>query len=250
MNNSEPNDSSESDFTPRHSADVWDHIARERRQIGYDLHDGLLQQIIGAGMLLEALRYRIVGGHITTEKDILHISQILDGAIKEGRTLIRQLEHNQLECSDSLDVLLKSWISNLEQQTKKIHFRLQIAPELERQLRELSPKVTGHLLALVREGTANIVKHSKATEALISLQPFPTQPIISNSGGTPSTSKAILIIRDNGRGLNIGELWDEDQKNHFGLSSMQHRAESIGGTFSLQSAPGQGTELQIRFPLE
>lgn len=234
--------------SPRPSPDLWQHLARERRQIGYDLHDGLLQQIIGAGMLLEALRYRIVGGHVTTEKDILNIAQIIEGAIQEGRALIRKLEHNDLEETESLEVLLNRWQATLQKQTEKIHFHLQIEASLAKSLTHLPPKVTGHLLAIVREATSNILRHSKATEAHISLQSTPAAPHTNNTSATPPAT-AQLTIRDNGRGMEIGELWDEDEKDHFGLSSMQHRAESIGGSFSLETAPGKGTAIVVAFPI-
>lgn len=244
---SEPPSSLSSPIPP--AIDLWQHIARERRQIGYDLHDGLLQQIIGAGMLLEALRYRIVGGHITTEKDILNIAQILDNAIHEGRILIRQLEQNELAECESFEVSLKRWLATLEKQTNKIRFHMHIEPSVSTALHSLPPATTGHLLAIAREATSNILKHSKASEAHIELH-YQTHPSTANPQ-SPSERRpeARLTIRDNGRGMAIGELWDEDQKNHFGLSSMQHRAESIRGQLSLQSEPGQGTTVQLVFPL-
>lgn len=227
-----------SDSNPKDLPDVWQHIARERRQIGYDLHDGLLQQIIGAGMLLEALRYRIVGGYIATEKDVVHISKILEEAIAEGRALIRKLEFNDLEQLEPLPILLSRWLESAKKQTEKIVFRLHIAPELNESLALLSPQVAGHLLAIVREASANIMKHSKATKAEVSLR----------SAG--EGHRALLAIVDNGRGLDIGELWDEDLKDHFGLVSMRHRANAIGGTFELKSEPGKGTTVQIEFSLQ
>jgi signal transduction histidine kinase len=230
--------------------DIWQQIARERRQLGYDLHDGLLQQIIGAGMLLEALRYRIVGGHIATEKDISTISKIIEGAINEGRVLIRKLERNELEECESLTVLLSRWQAAFQKQTDKIRLHLHIEPSLVDRLSNLPPKVTGHILAIVREASSNILKHSKATEAHVRLQ---TTPSCSNSivtSKTPGNTDVLLTIHDNGRGMNIGELWDEDEKDHFGLSSMQHRAEAIGGKFSLRAEPGHGTTIEICFPLQ
>jgi signal transduction histidine kinase len=230
--------------------DIWQQIARERRQLGYDLHDGLLQQIIGAGMLLEALRYRIVGGHIATEKDLSNISKIIEGAINEGRVLIRKLEHNELEECESLTVLLSRWQAAFQKQTDKIRLHLHIEPSLVDPLSNLPPEVTGHILAIVREASSNILKHSKATEAHVRLLPDATCSNSSVTSKTPPNAAVLLTIRDNGRGMDIGELWDEDEKDHFGLSSMQHRAEAISGKFSLRSEPGQGTTIEIGFPLQ
>lgn len=256
MNDSQPHSSMEqngqSQFgatAPNLTNDLWQQIARERCQMGYDLHDGLLQQIIGAGMLLEALRYRIAAGHATTENDLLPIVKILQTAISEGRTLIRRLEHNELEETEHLDVLLNDQLASLQKRSDKTHFHLQLAPDIRDRLAQLPPHVIGHLNAIVREATSNILRHSKATEAHIILERSDSQNIAPQSPQSAGSIELLLTIRDNGRGMQIADEWDQEEKNHFGLASMQYRATSIGGVFSMQTEPGKGTAIQIRFPL-
>ena len=225
------------------TVDSWQLIARERRQIGYDLHDGLLQQIIGAGMLLEALRYRVVAGHVATEKDLLTIARILETAVAEGRKLIGQLERNEFEDPRSLTESLPPLVESIQSQTDKIKLRLHIEPSIETTLEQLSPRVTGHLLAIVRESLSNVLRHSRATEATIRLKDS-TSP-----NATQSTARqAVLEITDNGRGIDCNNMWEDDGPGHFGLASLQHRAQAIGGTLSFLSPATGGTLVQLVFP--
>lgn len=254
MSDSQPHNSMEYGQTqlgasiPGLTHDLWQQIARERRQIGYDLHDDLLQQIIGAGMLLEALRHRILAGHAATEKDLLPISNIIQAAISEGRTLIRRLEYNELEAPDPLPVLLSDWLATLQKQSDRIHFHLQLAADIKEHLAQLPPQFVGHLIAIVREATSNILRHSQATEAHIILERSNSQNISPQSSPSAHRTEFLLTIRDNGRGMQIAGEGDQEEKRHFGLASMQYRTASIGGHFSLQTEPGKGTAIQIRFP--
>jgi|GEM_PF-2037620 len=234
---------------PNLTNDLWQQIARERRQMGYDLHDGLLQQIIGAGMLLEALRYRIAAGHTTTEKDLLPIVKIIQAAISDGRTLIGRLEDNELEKPETLYVLLTDWLAILQKRSDRIRFHLQFAPEIKEQIAQLPPHVIGHLVAIVREATSNILRHSKATEAHIILERCNSPNISPQSSPSAGSFELLLTVRDNGRGMRIAADGNQEEKRHFGLASMRYRAASIGGIFSVQTEPGKGTAIQIRLPL-
>jgi signal transduction histidine kinase len=230
-------------FDYANAVDSWQLIARERRQIGYDLHDGLLQQIIGAGMLLEALRYRVVAGHVTTEKDITTIARILETAVNEGRKLIGQLERNEFDDPRSLNESLPLLVETIQSQTDKIKFHLHMEPAVESTLEKLSPRVTGHLLAIVRESMSNVLRHSRATEATIHLKDS------TNSNATQITSRHVALeITDNGRGIDFNNLWEDDGPAHFGIASLQHRAQAIGGTLSFQSPTTGGTLVQLVFP--
>jgi signal transduction histidine kinase len=83
---------------------------------------------------------------------------------------------------------------------------------------------------LVQEGLNNIVKHAQATRAAI---------VIERAAGVVR-----LTIEDNGRGFDPAVL-HQRARNGFGLKELAERARQLGGTFQLQSAPGQGTKIQI-----
>jgi signal transduction histidine kinase len=53
-----------------------------------------------------------------------------------------------------------------------------------------------------------------------------------------------MTIRDDGRGFS-GQTSAHGPDGHFGLTGMKERAEGIGGTFTVKSNPGAGTEISI-----
>jgi ligand-binding sensor domain-containing protein len=87
-----------------------------------------------------------------------------------------------------------------------------------------------NVLLIAKEAMNNIAKYSAATEARIQL------------GITKGYLQ--LKITDNGRGFNP----DSSHKGN-GLYNMQHRITSLGGTFHLEAAEGQGTTIHCRIPL-
>jgi signal transduction histidine kinase len=56
-----------------------------------------------------------------------------------------------------------------------------------------------------------------------------------------------LRIRDNGKGID-GRVLEAGRSGHFGLAGMRERAELLGGTFTLWSEPGSGTEVELTIP--
>jgi signal transduction histidine kinase len=80
----------------------------------------------------------------------------------------------------------------------------------------------------------NVLKHSHATEVVLSAQADDYQAEIS--------------LRDNGAGFDPAKVDPNSEKN--GLVNMRQRIESIGGRFAVESSPGKGTliRLTVNFP--
>jgi NarL family two-component system sensor histidine kinase LiaS len=58
-----------------------------------------------------------------------------------------------------------------------------------------------------------------------------------------------MSIKDNGRGFNLLGL-DKSPPGYHGLSIIKERAEGLGGSVNIITAPGQGTEIQVSLPVE
>jgi signal transduction histidine kinase len=91
----------------------------------------------------------------------------------------------------------------------------------------LSTQERHNLFMAVKEALNNVLKHSGATEVRISLV---------SAGG-----KLILTVADNGRGFSA----DPAPASGNGLANMRQRLERIGGRLSLETRPGQGTEIKM-----
>ena len=91
------------------------------------------------------------------------------------------------------------------------------------------------IFRITQEALNNIAKYSGADWVQLSLR---------KTKGT-----LVLIVRDNGRGFEIEKaLTKEGTERGLGLASMRERSELSGGTFSIESSPGQGTVVQVTWP--
>jgi two-component system, NarL family, sensor histidine kinase LiaS len=89
------------------------------------------------------------------------------------------------------------------------------------------------LLRIAQEALSNAARHANASLIALSLAPL--------------ERTVCLVVMDNGRGMEL----DESSATHgLGLRLMQERVQELQGTFLLESAPGQGTRLEIRVPQE
>jgi signal transduction histidine kinase len=96
----------------------------------------------------------------------------------------------------------------------------------------LPPDVTLCVYRVVQEAVQNALKHSGAREILIHLQ---------GSGGGLTVS-----VVDDGAGFDVSTKFGKG----LGLLSMNERLETIGGSLKIRSAPGEGTRLKIKVPVE
>jgi signal transduction histidine kinase len=98
--------------------------------------------------------------------------------------------------------------------------------QFEKPLQSIT-KIT--IYRLFQEGLNNILKHSRATKAYLSL--------------TSSGSTITAVIEDNGMGFLVDDVLSPLQTKSLGLISMRERVALIGGELKIVSSPGKGTKL-------
>jgi len=94
---------------------------------------------------------------------------------------------------------------------------------------ELSSETRETLFRIAQEALANVARHSSASYADIFLE--------------YGANTVTLIIKDDGRGFDTSA-----PHVGIGLSSMRERAEASGGSFTVESAPDQGTQIVVTLP--
>jgi signal transduction histidine kinase len=85
---------------------------------------------------------------------------------------------------------------------------------------------------IIQESLANIAKHARASRAEVAIEEGDDDVTIS--------------VRDDGVGFSLG---DPRKPNSFGLVGLRERAYLLGGEATIRSAPGQGTNVEVRLPL-
>jgi signal transduction histidine kinase len=94
------------------------------------------------------------------------------------------------------------------------------------------------LLRTVQEALANVRKHAQANRVSVTLSFM--------------DDEVILDVQDDGRGFvaaRVPSNRDRHVSNGFGIPSMRRRVENLGGTLTVESAPGEGTTLMVSIPL-
>jgi two-component system NarL family sensor kinase len=90
------------------------------------------------------------------------------------------------------------------------------------------------LFSAARELVANIVQHARARLISVTLR--------------PEGENVLLVVEDDGAGLDPGRLGERLADGHIGLASQRVRIESAGGQMSVVSRPGLGTRAEVRLP--
>ena len=188
----------------------------ERKRIARDLHDG-----VGQSLLL--MKKQMITTHEVTQEN----QDLITDTLEEVRSISQDLHPFQLE-KFGLTTAINEVIQKVEKSTN-----LFITKEIDTIDNLLDEKAEINLYRTIQEAFNNIVKHSEATAAKISIQ---------------KVDKSLIInIQDNGKGFDY-ELAVVTSKS-LGLRTMFERITSIGGKLKIEKGVTKGTMILIRIPV-
>ena len=199
-------------------------LMAERDRIGRELHDGTIQQVYTAGLIVESARRKVADETVVAQR-LDRAMTALDEAITGLRAYMGNLRTQPATLS---------LVEGLRQQT--INPRLTALMEIDLTLElpesaELSPLRTTHVLSILNEALANAARHAQARHVHVQ--------------ATQAAGQFALTIRDDGRGFS-----DKPNKNGYGLRNMRDRARLLGGALRITSQPNQGTQIVLLAPWE
>ena len=99
----------------------------------------------------------------------------------------------------------------------------------------LSQEVQVVLYRIAQESLTNILRHAKASHLSLILR--------------QDAEKIVMIIEDDGIGFDPGNPNIRNGERHLGLISIRERAEILGGTLDVYTAPGEGTSIHVSIPV-
>ena len=199
----------------------------EREQLSRDLHDNLLQTLYAVGMQVEAGKLAMKQSARRSKAHMSHAISQLNNLIVDVRRFIALLTKHlptELDFGQALNQLVAAMTG-----TNRTAPRLEIKSPV---LSFVTPQLAEQLLSIAREALSNSIRHSRASHRWVQLS------LMGNS--------IRLVIGDDG----IGFLHARGRRAGHGLSNMAARARHISGTFTLHSAPKQGTIITIDVPLK
>ncbi|MDA7867000.1 histidine kinase [Verrucomicrobia bacterium] len=199
----------------------------DRKRIARELHDSLEQNLLviknRATLTLNSPEKQEKMG--TALKEISHIS--LD-SIQEVRSIANNLRPYQIDRL-GLDKAIQGMLNQIADASA-----ISIEHEIEPIPKDLSSELQINLYRIIQEGMNNSLKHAEATQMIVTL-------LVSDRAVT-------LRIKDNGCGFDADA--EKTRESHgFGLSGIRERSTMFNGTSELITAPGNGTEWIIRFPI-
>jgi hypothetical protein len=196
---------------------------KEKTELARNLHDELGGLLTAAKMDLSWLQGRVAADAAIHQR-LTQLGCVLDEAMDVKRRVVEDLRPSLLD-HFGLPTAMRAYL-------EAVCARSQLAGEFEIAGDEDFHQDTAiGLFRVVQEGLANVVRHACARRVRLVL-------------ASDEHAHALQLI-DDGRGI---DLADPDFRWSHGLAGMRHRVRALGGTLSLESAPGRGTALSIEVP--
>ena len=201
----------------QHGKQLIEAEEKSRSEIGAELHDNISQLITASILYLRNLTALTAEDNIQLEK-ALELIITANQEIRKLSTSLVLAPANMLSLKESIEMLLRQF------ELSGIRFNVDI------QIGEtgMDTGLKANLYRIIQEQVHNIVKHSQATQAIISI--------------TGRHHSLILEITDNGIGFD-----PKERRRGIGLGNIFHRAEIYNGTVHIDSSAGNGCRLWISF---
>ncbi len=195
----------------------------ERERIARDLHDGVIQKIYTAGLLVEASA-ECAQQNRSPDPSLQQAVSAINEAISDLRRSLNDLD--KIPVSEPLENALK-------RATKAYELPHLMHVELTSNLtgsETLSPIRTGHIISIINESLSNAVHHGNAHRVKIQIN-------LSNR-------LLDILILDDGVGMPSQPVYG------YGLRNMHDRARMLGGQITIDGKPESGTSVMLQVPLE
>lgn len=198
----------------------------ERERVARELHDDTVQRLIALGQGVERAQRALNRDERALAGDRLAtLRSDITATVQSLRTIIADLRPPALE-----DLGLIAAIDLFLQRNGTMPHA---AITVEGTERRLDPSSEIALFRIVQEAWSNIVRHAHATHVQITFR---------------YAADALQVeIADNGRGFVVPPV-DTSPPGKFGLRGMAERAQLVGGSLAITSAPGEGTRISVRIP--
>lgn len=201
-------------------------VLEERTRLARDLHDSVTQSLYSLVLLTEGWRRMLSAGSETQIEDHLRrIGEIGQQALCEMRLLIHELRPPMLEQEGLVGAVRK----RLDAIEKRVGIEARVVME---DLVELPASLEEGMYWITQEALNNALKHAAAKKETVRIC------IVGE--------RLVLEIADDGQGF---DLEAAKNKGGMGLASMAERAREMGGTLTIESAPGRGTVVRVSVPV-
>jgi signal transduction histidine kinase len=196
--------------------------AGERTRIARELHDAISQDLFSLRLLAGGLRKALPAGS-PLRPQVQTMEQTATATMHEMQALL--LELRPVALADA------GLVPALEELCQAYRERLGVAVDADLEPVELAPPAEHAVLRVVQEALANAVKHAHPNRIALRLQ--------------QQDGQVAVTVSDDGGGFDPATA---KQHHGLGLGLMRERIVELGGSFQLDSTPGEGTSVRVLLP--
>jgi ligand-binding sensor domain-containing protein/signal transduction histidine kinase/predicted small lipoprotein YifL len=199
-------------------------VVEERNRLARELHDSAKQKAFAALAQLGAANGNLSGNPAAAKSHLNEAENLVYEVIEELTFLIQEIYPIALK-EKGLATTLREYVFDWENRSD-IRAEVHIESEMR-----CKAEIEQAIYRIIQEALSNVARHSGATCVDVTLS-YVDQVLEAS-------------VADNGRGMDL-----QKQSSGIGLRSIHERAESLGGSVELKSAPGQGLRLTARIPIK
>jgi signal transduction histidine kinase len=201
-------------------------IVEERTRIARDLHDSVTQTLFSLTLVTESAVTLAGNAEPKLGTQLDRVRQLSRTALEEMRSLVETLRGTDAG-REGLEITLRKRVDLL----RAVH-DVPIGLVVHGTLPQCGQTITREVLKIANEALANALQHAGATTISIELD--------------HTAGRLTLTVADDGAGFDLVETVQASRR--LGLSSMRERAEALGGTLRIDTAPGAGTRVTLEVP--
>ncbi|MCU0241709.1 MAG: PAS domain-containing sensor histidine kinase [Vicinamibacteria bacterium] len=201
----------------------------ERRALARELQDSVIQDLAAMKLALETTHAREHGSaSCPCISNVMTSAETILAAVRELASRLRPAIIDDL----GLVAAVRSQVQRLaEEQGVKVYVSAELGEG------RLRPDLELAGFRIIQEAVGNAVRHGKPREVYVRL--------------AIEEQRLVLAVRDDGCGFNLADAPRRAVvADHLGLSVMRERAALLRGTLEITSAPGRGTEVVARLPID
>lgn len=203
-------------------------IEQERRRMAGEIHDTIAQHFASIITNLRAANELEDTDPVISRQHVIHAFSAAQQGLSDSRAMLSTMQPDVL-LGRSLTEVLRTIVDEWHEANPA-----DVGFETHGRASQLTRAQESILVRALQESLRNVGKHAEANHVDVKL--------------TWLEDEVLMDVSDDGVGFNPDEIDAGAHGYQMGLSTMQSRVESAGGTFALESSPGEGTSITIAFP--
>ncbi len=203
----------------------------ERKRVAREIHDGPAQSMANVVLRVEICEKLLDKDPEEVRQELSDLKGLVKASLRDVRQIIFDLRPMVL---DDLGLVpaLKRYFSELEDTSSLIvDYRAEVKHE-----ERLSSTLEIAIFRIIQEAINNVLKHSGARIVTVRLE--------------TAEEQINVRIKDDGCGFDLDKAMEGSQNDNYGLIGIRERVQLLEGDFKVNTAPGKGTDVLVKIPLE